>query len=114
MIRKKKDQSPADTGADLNEIFDLDRKDVVKKLVTEMEQCLHDAMIARENLKEIVAHAREYQFSAWEAVAMRKLAKLRLDDKLGTAREEIDALRRISYSLEIDLFGPPPEGEPEA
>ena len=38
------------------------------------------------------------------AEAMKKIARLRLKDQVGRAREQIDALRRIGAAVQCDLF----------
>ena len=89
---------------DLNEIFDLDRKGLTQKLVTDMEQCTLAADVAREDLKVVVAQAKEAQFSRRDVQAMKMIAKLRLDDKLGEAAEKLEALERFGQAVGCDLF----------
>lgn len=91
-------------GRDLNEMFDLDRKKLTRGLVTEIEQALRDADIARERVKEIKASAKESGFGPRDIKAMEKIAKLRKDDKRGAAQEELEALERISVAVGFGLF----------
>lgn len=89
---------------DLNEIFDLDRKKLTKKIVDRMEQCMREADAARDDLKEIIAECNEAGFKRRDIEAMKKIAKLRKDDKGGAAREQLEALERIGSIVGFDLF----------
>lgn len=89
---------------DLGEIFDLDRKGLTAQLVTNMEQCLRDAQSAREDLKQVIASAKEAQFSRKDIAAMRKIANLRMKDQLTEAREQLAALERVGQAVGFDLF----------
>lgn len=90
---------------DLNAIFDLDRKKLTAKIVDQMEQAMRDVDAAREDLKQIVASAKEAAFSPRDVEAMKKIAKLRKDDKGGAAKEQLEALERIGGIVGFDLFG---------
>ena len=89
---------------DLHEIFDLDRKKVVRSYVDRMEQCMREADAARDELKEIIAEAKENHFGPRDVEAMKKIAKLRKDDKGGAAKEQLEALERIGGIVGFDLF----------
>src|SRR3546814_12099171 len=85
---------------DLNEVFDLDRKKLTRKIVDQMEQAMRDIDAAREDLKAIIASAKEAAFSPRDVEAMKKIAKLRKDDKGGAAKEPLKALKRIGEGRE--------------
>jgi hypothetical protein len=95
----------ADDDGDLGEIFDLDRKGLTKKLVEDMERCMHAAAAAQEELKGVAATASESQFSRREVAAMKRIAMLRCKDKLAAAKAELEALERVSTAIGLDLFG---------
>jgi uncharacterized protein (UPF0335 family) len=89
---------------DFTKMFDLDRTTVIKNMVDRMEQCLRDAEAARDDLKEIMADCKEREFGKRDIEAMKKIAKLRLDDKKGAAQEQLEALERIGKAVGFDLF----------
>lgn len=97
--------SSATPKPDLNAIFDLDRKKLTRQIVDQMEQAMRDVDAAREDLKQIVASAKEAAFSPRDVEAMKKIAKLRKDDKGGAAKEQLEALERIGGIVGFDLFG---------
>lgn len=90
---------------DLAKIFDLDRSTLIKNFVMSMEECLKGIQIARDDLKEIVAKCREAEIPARDIAAMKKIAKLRLEDKAPEAAANLEALERISAIVGFDLFG---------
>src|SRR3546814_5488289 len=89
---------------DLNEVFDLDRKKLTRKIVDQMEQAMRDIDAAREDLKAITASAKEASFGPRDVKAMQRIAKLRKDDKGGAAKEELEALERIGEAVGFSLF----------
>jgi uncharacterized protein (UPF0335 family) len=89
---------------DFTKIFDLDRTTLTKNMVDRMERCLRDAAAARDDLKEVIAECNEAEFGKRDIEAMRKIAKLRLDDKKGRAQEQLEALDRIGKAVGFDLF----------
>jgi uncharacterized protein (UPF0335 family) len=89
---------------DLNEVFDLDRKRLTRGMVDRMEQCMLEADAARDDLKQVLAECREAQFGPRDIEAMKKIAKLRKDDKGGAAKEQLAALERIAGIVGFDLF----------
>lgn len=96
---------PEQPKANLTEMFDLDRKKLTGKIVDQMEQAMRDVDAAREDLKQIIASAKEAAFSPRDVEAMKKIAKLRKDDKGGAAKEQLEALERIGGIVGFDLFG---------
>lgn len=95
---------PEQPKRDLTEVFDLDRKKLTRQIVDQMEQAMRDIDNAREDLKQIIASAKEASFGPRDVEAMKKIAKLRKDDKGGTAKEQLEALDRIGGIVGFDLF----------
>lgn len=89
---------------DFAKMFDLGRTTRIKDIVDQIEREMRDADAARDNLKAIVAKCRKEQFSPRDIAAMKKIAKLRKDDKAGDAREQLEALERIGKAVGMDLF----------
>ena len=84
--------------------LDLNRTTITKDFVARLETCMRDAETAAADLKEVVAQAAEAEFTKRDIEAMKKIARLRLKDQVGRAREQIDALRRIGAAVQCDLF----------
>lgn len=93
------------SNSNLSEIFDLDRKGLTKQLVDNMEHCLRERDAASEDLRQIVASAKEAQFSRRDIEAMKTIAKLRMKDQKGAAQEKLEALQRVGNAVGFDLFG---------
>lgn len=90
---------------DFAKMFDLDRSTLIKNMVDRMEACIRASTASREDLKEIATECRdEHEFPPREIIAMKKIAKLRLDDKGAEAREQLSALERIGRAVGFDLF----------
>lgn len=89
---------------DWSATLDLDRKTITSNFVARMENCLRAIEEAQADLKEIAAEANEAKFSKRDIQAMRKIAQLRLKDQVGRAREQLDALNRVSRACGMDLF----------
>ncbi len=89
---------------DFAKIFDLDRSTLTKSMVQRMEECMRQAKVAADDLKAVVAECVEREFSPRDIAAMKKLAKLRLEDKGGVAREQLEAMQRIGAAIGFDLF----------
>ena len=90
---------------DFTKMFDLDRSTLIKSMVDRMEECIRAATAAREDLKNVVSECRdEHEFPPREILAMKRIAKLRLDDKASEAREQLSALERIGRAVGFDLF----------
>lgn len=93
-------QSARDWVGDL----DLNRTTITKSLVDRMEECLRAQENAAADLKEVLADANEHEFSKRDIEAMKKIARLRLKDQMGRAREQLEALDRIGKAVNCDLF----------
>lgn len=89
---------------DLDEVFDISRKKLTKNMVDRMEQSMREADAARDDLKAILAECREANFGPRDIEAMKKIAKLRKDDKGGAAKEQLAALEKIAGIVGFDLF----------
>lgn len=100
------DEQPADgePKRDFAKMFDLDRTTLTKSMVDRMETCMRDMETARGDLKEVIEQAKEAEFGKRDIEAMKKIAKLRLDDKKGAAQEQLAALERVGKAVGFDLF----------
>jgi hypothetical protein len=92
------------SGRDFEKIFDLDRSTLIKSMVQRMEECMRQAKVAADDLKEVVAECVEREIVQRDIVAMKKIAKLRLQDKGSDARDQLEALQRIGRVVGFDLF----------
>lgn len=84
--------------------LDLNRTTITTDFVNRFEAVMRDQQTAADDLKEIAAQASEQEFTKRDIEAMKKIAKMRLKDQIGRAREQIDALRRVGAAVQIDLF----------
>lgn len=100
------DEQPADgePKRDFAKMFDLDRTTLTKSMVDRMETCMRDMETARGDLKEVIEQAKEAEFGKRDIEAMKKIAKLRLDDKKSAAQEQLEALERVGKAVGFDLF----------
>ena len=89
---------------DWSKKLDLNRTTITTNFVDRMEEVMRQQEAAANDLKEITAQASEAEFSKRDIEAMKKIAKLRMKDQLGRAREQLGALRRIGAAVQIDLF----------
>jgi uncharacterized protein (UPF0335 family) len=89
---------------DWSKVLDLDRTTLIATMVNRMEQAMREADAARDDLKEIVAECRTAEFGPRDIEAMKKIAKLRKDDKGGAAKEQLEALERIGNAVGFPLF----------
>ena len=98
------EQPASEPKRDFVEMFDLDRKKLTKTIVDRMEHAMRERDAAADDLKQIVAECREATFKPRDIEAMKKIAKLRKDDKRGAAQEQLEALERIGGIVGFDLF----------
>ena len=89
---------------DLAEIFDLDRTQLIARMTGNFENCLRDIQTAQDDLKQLVASCKEAQVSPREIEAMKTIARLRLKDQGGAAREKLAALKLVGKAAGYDLF----------
>jgi len=87
-----------------SETLDLDRGTAINNFAARMEECLRTQQAAADDLKEVMAEAKEAEFSIRDVDAMKTVARLRVKDQLGRAQEKLEALERISKALKLDLF----------
>lgn len=98
------DSTPSTPSRDWSATLDLNRSTATKSFVDRMEECMRQAEIARDDLKAVLADAKEAEFSPRDIEAMKKIAKLRLKDERGRAQEQLEALQRIGKAVGFDLF----------
>ena len=84
--------------------LDVNRTTITKSMVDRMEECLRAQEAAAADLKEVLHDAAEAEFSKRDIEAMKKIARLRLKDQMGRAREQLEALDRIGKAVNCDLF----------
>ena len=84
--------------------LDLDRTAITREFVNRMELCMQQAQDAQDDLKQVIADAKEAQFTPRDIEAMKKIARLRLKDQLVRAQQQLEALDRIGRACEFDLF----------
>jgi hypothetical protein len=89
---------------DLEEMFDVDRKRLIRQMVDNFEQALREIQSAQDDVKSYVVACREQQFSPRDIAAMKEIASLRLKDQGGAAKEKLEALNRIGKTVGYDLF----------
>ena len=104
MLDGDKSEDGAEPKRDFAKMFDLDRTTLIRSMVDRMERCLRDAEAARDDLREVVAECKEAEFGKRDIEAMRKIAKLRLDDKKASAQEQLEALERVGKAVGFYLF----------
>jgi len=99
------DSSPSEAPRkDWSAALDLSRTTATKSFVDRMEECMRQQQTASDDLKEVIADAKEAEFSARDIAAMKKVAQLRLKDQRGRAQEQLEALNRIGKAVGFDLF----------
>lgn len=84
--------------------LDLDRTTIIKNYVDRFEQCMRDAEMARDAIKDLTIEVKAQEFSPRDISAMKKIANLRLKDQVSRAKEQLDALQRIGRAAGVDLF----------
>ena len=89
---------------DFVEMFDLQRTTLTGSMVDRMEACLRQAEAASDDLKAVVAECRTQEYRSTDIAAMKKIARLRLKDRIADAREQLAALQRVSRAVQIKLF----------
>lgn len=90
--------------ADLNKVFDLDRKQLTRKMVDRYEEVLRQQESARSDMKLLTEECVEAQFKPRDIKAMKKIAQLRVKDQALQARGQLEALNRIGGIVGMDLF----------
>lgn len=105
MLEPNAEGQPAPRAArDLNEVFDLDRKKLTRKMVDRFEEIFRQQQSASDEMKVLVTECTEADFKPRDIGSMKKHAKLRLKDKTLDAREQLESLDRIGKIIGQDLF----------
>lgn len=81
-----------------------EEREKIALMVGRMEGCLRAIADAQSDMKALVFEAERSGFRKQIVKAMKKVAKLRLDDKLGDARDQLAALQEVSAAVDYDLF----------
>lgn len=89
---------------DFEKMLDLNRSQLTRDVVSQFEDAMRRQQTAIDDIKEITAVAKEQEFGPRDIGAMKKIAKLRLQDKGGDAKEQLEALSRIGKVVGFDLF----------
>lgn len=89
---------------DWSTTLDLNRTTTTKNFVDRIEECMRAQENAAADLKEVLNDANEQEFTKRDIEAMKKIARLRLKDQMGRAREQLEALDRIGKAVNCDLF----------
>ncbi len=86
------------------EVFSGDRRKLTAEFVARFETLLQEQQDTAEDLKELAGEAKRKQFTKAVVKAMRKIAKLRLDDKRREASAQLEALQQVADACNFDLF----------
>ena len=89
---------------DFERMLDLGRSTLIRDFVDEMEARLREIDTAQVALKEIVEAAKRQEFTPSEAVAMKKIARLRMKDKKAQAQQELEALERVGIAVDFNVM----------
>lgn len=89
---------------DFEKMLDLDRSTLICNFVDRLEAVMREQEAARDDLKEICSEMAEQEFRKHDIAAAKKIAKLRLNDKIGDATEQLAALERVSAAVGMPLF----------
>lgn len=89
---------------DFAKMFDLGRHTKIKDFVDRFESLFKDQLDIREDLKELAGEVLKEEFTRDQLAAMRKIAKLRLDDKRVQAMKALAALEEVGKATGFDLF----------
>jgi uncharacterized protein (UPF0335 family) len=84
--------------------LDLNRTQLTKDLVDQLEDALRRQQVAADDVKAICASAKEQEYRPFEVAAMKAVARLRLQDKGPEAKEKLQALEKVCRAVEFDLF----------
>ena len=88
----------------LADMFDLTGDKRIAEYVARFEDLYRQREAVNADLKETAADASEGMFTKRDIDAMKKIAKWRVDDKVGAAQELMTSLRRVAIAVKIDLF----------
>lgn len=88
----------------LEHMLDLNRTQITRDIVEQMEAAMRRQHLAGEDLRAIVAAAKEQEYPLRDIAAMKQIARLRLSDKCSEASDKLEALQRIGKTVGVDLF----------
>jgi uncharacterized protein (UPF0335 family) len=89
---------------DFSKMLDLNRATITKEYVDQYEVAFQQQVSAASDIRQITDDAKEAEFGPREIKAMKRIAKLRLQDKLADAKEDLEALERVGRLVQFDLF----------
>lgn len=101
MERGEPSKKPAKS---MSEMFDLSGDKKVANYVQRYEELFRQREAANNDLKELASEALQDMLTKREVEAIKKIAKWRLDDKLGAAQELFSAMRRVGAAVKVNLF----------
>ncbi len=90
--------------ADLSSIFDLSGDKKIATYVQKFEELYRQRDAINSELKQLASDGSLDMLSKREVEACKKIAKWRLDDKLGGVQELLGALKRVSQAVQANLF----------
>ena len=94
----------SETPRDFERMLDLNRTQLTRDIVEQMEGAMRRQQSAAEDLRAIVASAKEQEYPVRDIAAMKQIARLRLQDKCSEASDKLEALQRIGKTVGVDLF----------
>lgn len=93
------------TNKSLSDILDLDGNGRIAAYVGRFEELFRQQQAVSADLTALKDEAfTDGMLSKRDVEAVKKIAKWRLDDKLGAAQEQIGALRKVAAAIKVDLF----------
>jgi hypothetical protein len=97
-------EEPSTPKKPLSEVFDLKGEKKIVNYVSRFEELFRQRESINADLKQCAEDAREDLLTKREVEAVKKIAKWRVDDKLGAAQELFTAMHRVSRAVRVDLF----------
>lgn len=89
----------------LEEILDLDGNGRIAAYVGRFEDLYRQRKAVTDDLKSLADEAfTDGMLLKREVEAVKRIAKWRLDDKLGAAQELFGAMRKVSAAIKVSLF----------
>lgn len=89
---------------DLSQMFDLSGDKKIATYVQRFEELFRQRAAISAELKQLSEDAYLDMMPKREVEACKKIAKWRLDDKLGGVQELLAAIKRVGAAIKIDLF----------
>ena len=88
----------------LSETFDLNGEKKIASYCARFEDLFRQREAVMADLKQLADDAGEDMLTKREIEAVKKIAKWRVDGKLGAAQELFAAMRRVAKAVKVDLF----------